>query len=81
MVSHYVSYNQLTKIINLQVTRPHARHDTLFGDFCDATFFKNHSLFSSGDESLLLQFIIYYDDVEVTNPLGSSKGKHKLGKD
>ena len=23
--------------------------------------------------------IIYYDDVEVTNPLGSSRGKHKLG--
>ena len=27
-----------------------------------------------------LQFILYYDDIEVCNPLGSSAGIHKLGK-
>lgn len=51
-------------------------------DFCDGSLYKNHPLFSSAtedDETLYLQFIMYYDDVEVNNPLGSHRGKHKLG--
>ena len=55
------------------------RNDHLIGDYCDGSLFKNHPLFASNDESLQLQFIIYYDDVEVTNPLGSRRGKYKLG--
>ena len=54
----------------------------MLGDFCDGSLFKNHSLFSNNDcnEKLLyLQFIIYYDDVEIVNPLGSRRGKYKLG--
>ena len=53
----------------------------MLGDFCDGSLFKNHSLFSNNDcnEKLLyLQFIIYYDDV-IVNPLGSRRGKYKLG--
>lgn len=57
----------------------HKRTDGLLGDFCDASLYKDHALFSGSGGSVLLQFIIYYDDVEVTNPLGSSRGKHKLG--
>ena len=64
----------------LQVTQSHARSDHLIGDFCDAALYKNHPLYTDPDRSLKLQFIIYYDEVEVTNPLGSHKGKHKLGK-
>ena len=42
--------------------------------------YKSHPLFSNCDDgALYLQFIMYYDDVELTNPLGSSRGKHKLG--
>lgn len=29
---------------------------------------------------MVLQLVLYYDEVEVTNSLGSSRGKHKLGK-
>jgi len=29
---------------------------------------------------LYLQFVAYYKDVEISNPLGSCRGKHKLGK-
>lgn len=47
-------------------------------DFCDGTLFKSHELFSQ--KPLALQLIIYYDDVEVCNPLGSYRGVHKLGK-
>lgn len=47
-------------------------------EFCDGTLFKSHELFSQ--KPLALQLIIYYDDVEVCNPLGSYRGVHKLGK-
>lgn len=45
--------------------------------FCDAQIFKNHPLFSQ--DPTALQLMLYYDEVEVTNPLGSKTGKHKLG--
>jgi len=63
----------------VQVTQSHARNDHLIANFCDASLYKNHLLYVSGDRSLKLQFVIY-DEVEITNPLGSHKGKHKLGK-
>ena len=31
------------------------------------------------DGALRLAFILYYDDLEVVNPLGAFHGKHKLG--
>ncbi|XP_065893459.1 uncharacterized protein [Dysidea avara] len=68
------------KDIFQEIAKLHARNDHLIGDFCDAAFYQNHSLFSNCDGSLKLQLILYYDDVEITNPLGSQRGKHKLGK-
>ena len=47
-------------------------------DICDGSFVKNHPLFQHHPTAL--QFILYYDDIEVCNPLGSSAGIHKLGK-
>ena len=47
------------------------------GDYCDGLLFKSHPLFSAHRNSL--QLIIYYDEVEVCNPLGSRSGVHKLG--
>ena len=47
-------------------------------DFCDGEVYKEHSLFSVDSEAL--QIIIYYDEVETSNPLGSYRGRHKLGK-
>jgi len=61
------------------VTQSHARNDHLIADFCDASLYKNNTLYTNADSSLKL--IIYYDEVEVSNPLGSHKGKHKLGKE
>ena len=66
-------------VIFYKVTRSHTRNDHLIGDYCDGLLFKNHPLFGCNDGSLHLQFIVYYDDVEVTNPLGSRRGKYKLG--
>ena len=47
-------------------------------DFCDGTYFKNYALFSIHGNAL--QIMMYYDDVEVCNPLGSHTKIHKLGK-
>ena len=46
-------------------------------DFCDGQFVKNHKEFTSHQNAF--QFIIYYDDIEVANPLGAKAGKHNLG--
>ena len=59
------------------MTSGHQRlHDNM-GDYCDSPAFKSHPLFSK--ESLALQIMMYYDDVEVTNPLGSKTKTHKIG--
>jgi len=53
------------------------RSDKLLGDICDGQFFKEHPIFSCDRRAL--QLIIYYDEVEICNPLGHARGIHKLG--
>ena len=50
----------------------------MLDDYCDGNNFKKHALFSSNKQAL--QIFLYYDDVEVVNPIGSHKAVHKLGK-
>lgn len=46
-------------------------------DFCDGVAFREHPLFQTNKEAL--QLIIYYDEIETCNPLGSYTSVHKLG--
>jgi len=46
-------------------------------DFCDGAHYCTYPLFNENPKAL--QIFLYYDEIEVCNPLGSSKGKHKLG--
>lgn len=46
-------------------------------DYCDSDGFKEHPLFSQ--DPYALQLIIYFDEFEVCNPLGSRATKHKIG--
>lgn len=46
-------------------------------DFCSGTRYSSHSLF--GVDSTALQIILYYDELEICNPLGSRRKKHKIG--
>ena len=46
-------------------------------DYCDGNDYKTHSLFSLHANGLQVQ--LYHDDVELCNPLGSSRTKHKVG--
>lgn len=48
----------------------------MFEDFCDGNLFKNHPLFSANP--LALQIILFYDELELCNPLGTHVKKHKL---
>ena len=54
------------------------RSDNFLADFCDGSLFKSHSFFQVHPSGL--QLIIYFDELEVCNPLGSHSGIHKLGK-
>ena len=47
-------------------------------DYRDGCSFQNHPLFSVQQSAL--QIFLYYDDLEVCNPLGSKAKVHKLSK-
>lgn len=49
----------------------------MMGDFCDGDLYKSHPLFL--EDPCALQIQLYYDEVEVCNPIGSRRGVHKLG--
>ena len=47
------------------------------GDYCDSDHYCRHQLFS--EDPTALQLILYYDELELCNPLGSRRKKHKIG--
>ena len=51
--------------------------DGTLRDFCDGEDFRRHQLFGKDPRALVLH--CYYDDFEVTNPLGSKTRKHRIG--
>lgn len=65
------------KFVQVFKSRSHIWDSDFYYNFCDGQLYKDHPLFGVDDKSL--QLILYYDDVEVVNPLGSYRGKHKLG--
>ena len=46
-------------------------------DFCDGEVFTYHPLFSVHEDAL--QIFLYFDELEICNPLGSKAKIHKLG--
>jgi len=54
----------------------HAKEHTL-GDYCDGDQFKSHPIFSADNRALQIQ--LYFDEMDVCNPIGSKAGVHKLG--
>lgn len=57
--------------------RGHSRRDGVLSDYCDGSVFHMHELFSCEMKSL--QIMIYYDELELCNPLGSKSKVHKIG--
>ena len=58
--------------------RGHSQKNGLLGDYCDGSDFQKHPLYSR--EKNALQILLYYDEVEICNPLGTKIKLHKLGK-
>ena len=63
--------------VRQEVCCSHHSTDGVLRDFCDANFVKTHPVFKTHPDAL--QFILFYDDIEVANPLGAKAGIHKLG--
>ena len=61
----------------LKIQNSHQRNDGLMADICDGPGVSDHTLF--GQDQHALQIILYYDDVELCNPLGANTKKHKFG--
>ena len=51
----------------------------MLANFCDGQLFKKSAFFNQYPFGL--QFNLYYDDVEICNPLESKRKIHKLGKE
>lgn len=64
----------LPEIWHFYVT-DHTSNDAYTRDLCDGSYIKNHKLTKAGHR--WLQFILYYDDLEMQNPLKSNQ-VHKL---
>ena len=62
--------------VRQEVYSPHQSRDGVLRDFCDANFVKAHPVFTTYLDAL--QFILFYDEIEVANPLGAKAGNHKL---
>ena len=64
--------------IILQVMDTHRQTPTtIMNDYCDGEIYQTHPLFST--DPVALQLILYYDELELCNPLGSRRKKHKIG--
>ena len=55
----------------------HSLPGNMLGDYCDGELFLSSELFQQ--DPCALQIQLYYDEVEVCNPIGSKSKKHKLG--
>ena len=67
-----------TTITNLQVmSGAHQTQGDFMMDICDGDLFADHSVFQGNEKAL--QIIGYYDEVTLTNPIGSRAKKHKIG--
>lgn len=62
----------------MQVLNSHKHPLHIMRDYCDAQHFLNHPIFSEDNKALQIQ--LYYDEIDVCNPIGSKSGVHKLGK-
>ena len=68
-----------TQLLNhSQVENGHISTDGVLRDYCDGTEYVKHPLASLDPQ--FLQLFLYYDDLEVCNPIGSKCIIHKLGK-
>ena len=64
------------KIFDLVTSNQKVYKEGIFYDISDGQCFKNNPIFQEHEDAL--QIILYHDEVEVYNPLGSHVGKHNI---
>ena len=79
-----IFFGPVTNIIShctqifLQIFNPHKAPNGILNDYCDGSNFAQHEVFSKDPHALQVQ--LYYDDIDICNPIGSKSVIHKLGK-
>jgi hypothetical protein len=74
VVSNLLQNTSIRKMIN---EKQNSSSNTVLKSFYDGSLYKNCNYFVVKQNPL--QFILYYDELEVCNPLGSKAGVQKLG--
>ena len=85
LVTETFQYIPLLATLKQILNNPTVRHminneqinDQLMTSYRDGLQYQHHGLFVDHPNALRIQ--LYYDDIEVVNPLGSKKSIHKLG--
>ncbi|XP_065894098.1 uncharacterized protein [Dysidea avara] len=65
------------KTVVSEIEHGHLTSPKLVNDYCDGEYFKVHPLFSVHTNGL--QIFLYFDELEICNPIGSKVKVHKLG--
>lgn len=71
-------YDTVAQFTYIQVERGHQSTIGILRDYCDGRVFAEHMLFQA--HSTALQICLYYDELELCNPLGSKRSIHKIGR-
>jgi hypothetical protein len=69
---------QLPGVLDRAVSYFTERPAGVYADFIDGTLWKE-IVSNSSDNRIIIPFVLYFDDFETGNPLGSRAGVHKLG--
>ena len=77
-VRSYLCIYAVDYMNQIQITKDNKHNDNLIEDFCDDKKYEGNLFFSCAQD-LTLQIILYFDELEICNPLGSARKKHKLG--
>ena len=80
-VGYFIPFeNNLNSFLSLpeiwrEITNCHRSDNDYMHDICDGSFIRNQHLFQ--DHPRALQIVLYTDDIEIVNPIGSHTSKHK----
>ena len=79
MIDHVFHFQVLLRMVDVMedVLANRMSEDFVYRDFCDGSYVRNHPVLKLINDKLLISFD--FDELEVANPLGSKRGKHKLG--
>lgn len=77
IVSTYTFNIKIYACDTIKVEKGHKSSTEILNDFCDGKAFSSHPLFSMKANSL--QIMLYFDELETCNALGSKAKIHKLG--